>query len=1144
VLTGNNRARGDVYDESLDERMAPSLGGVVTGREHEIYMKPEEFFKRTLITEQIMDILTNILHVLKDGRGKKILVLSALYGGGKTHTLLTIYHALKAPHTLKTAKPENENIRARISKFIEETSTLKTPDIVVIDGYFSELAPTPLSPLDVRVYKVYTLWGYLAHSLGNYAALGEYDEKRTAPTVDKLLKIFENRSVVILIDEIAHYIKRLHESGDPVLGKYSSSVETFMEVLAKAMEISKNVVLIISLPAEKRGEEVLVESTYRVIKQSLDNIFKALARVHCEYIEPISPRNIPALLKTRLFEEVDVRKARDVYEIMRKVYEDKEVFGVMTTPPAELLETYPFHPLYISTLVEILDKHSGLQKTRDLLRVSRKVLRSVLRDGRTYDLIMPWHIDLENDSIRNMLLIGDYEGFKLIVEEDIKGRTKNYDKPLLAKLAAMALLVRTFVYGGGLVLPPKIEAFPSEQDLARMIYEPATFSKENLLPKDIVDAIKWMSRNLLYVVKDERTGRLWFTKYVTPIKYVEERAKRVDDLAALEMVREYAEKLLSRSKTDLIEKKSKSKISVKLFDLEMSKAMRRCEAIDADTKRYILLACIDVPGGEDQRRSLFEEILYRVKSGGTRRYANTIFIAFPSKHESVEEARYYAKILIACNEVKKEGIIEKMVSGFGGREAEIVREILERKLVEYESGVLETFLARTLAMFNKVAYPYYDAENLRNTVKEVECSISEDCITTAIEKCLSIGTENKIKTELDYDTLEYYLKNIGIDISEGDRSKSVESIIDHFYSNPRLPAAPMDAVKSALKECVKKLIIGIRADGKIYFKKIYEKEAPLKSAEGFPPTSLMDEYEILPWKMALVEQLKSLKRREFTENGVRKVEEYVIKISGKDILVEEVINNLDKFDYEQLRDAPILRIVKTVAVKIEIPVKTLQVNPGEQVSIDTYIVSIGPYRGEVVLKPSTGSVEKERFKIDESFTREKTAWYIVAPSEPGSYRYTIEVRGLDGALLDIAEVVVIVLGEEGWKEGLPPPGTPVRELEITIEAKPSLKPLEVLRKKLEGVCIISSGEFKITAGAEEGRESMVSLSVRGVKFDDLTALIFSVLNRFQLFLKTITLQIHIKPRKGEFFTMPVISEDEGKAFSECRVRYLSTQLTR
>jgi len=233
------------------------------------------------------------------------------------------------------------------------------------------------------------------------------------------------------------------------------------------MEIVRNVVLIISLPAERREkEEITVEITYQAIRQSIWRIFKALARVYTEHIEPIAPRNVPALLRTRLFEEIDMRRARDVYDTLRRTYEEnKEIFGAQPTLIGELLRTYPFHPLYIDTLIDILDKHEGLQKTRDLLRISRKVLREVLREKRPYDLIMPWHMDLTKDPIRNTLLIGEYEGFKPVVEEDINERVKLFvEKPLLAKIAAITLLTRTFVYGGGLaVIPPKREALPSEK---------------------------------------------------------------------------------------------------------------------------------------------------------------------------------------------------------------------------------------------------------------------------------------------------------------------------------------------------------------------------------------------------------------------------------------------------------------------------------------------------------------------------------------------------------------------------------------------------------------------------------------------------------------------------------------------------------
>jgi predicted AAA+ superfamily ATPase len=430
MLTGSNRVREDVYDEALDERMAPSLGGVVLGKEHEMYVKPERFFERTLVTEQVVNILGDILRVLRGESGRKVLVLNALYGGGKTHTLLAIYHALRAPYLLLKAKPESDDVRARVGRLVEEVGRLGRPDLVVIDGYFSELAPSPMSPLDARAYKVRTLWGYLAHSLGSYGVLREYDERQVAPEADKLLKVLENRSAVILMDEVAHYIKRFYEVPDRDLQRYCSAVETFMESLVKAVDLARSAVLVVSLPAERREEEIIVEATYQAMRQTIERMFKALARVYTEYVEPIAPRNVPALLRTRLFEEVDERRARDVYEALRRAYEEnKEVFGAQATPLEEVLKTYPFHPLYVDTLIEILDKHERLQKTRDLLRISRKVLREVLREGRPYDLIMPWHIDLSKDPVRNTLLVQEYEGFKPVVEEDVRERVRRFEKP-------------------------------------------------------------------------------------------------------------------------------------------------------------------------------------------------------------------------------------------------------------------------------------------------------------------------------------------------------------------------------------------------------------------------------------------------------------------------------------------------------------------------------------------------------------------------------------------------------------------------------------------------------------------------------------------------------------------------------------------
>lgn len=1142
MLTGNNRIRSDVLDEALDERMAPSLGGVVLGREHEMYVNPEQFFQRTLITEQMVNILGNLISVLKEGSSKKILVLNALYGGGKTHTLLTIYHALKAPYAITRATSENEYVRKRVDEFVGEVGRLGKPDVIVVDGYFSELAPSPISPSDVKAYKIRTLWGYIAHALGNYSLMREYDERQVAPEANVLLKLFEGRSVVILVDELAHYVKRFHETPDENLRRYSSAVESFMEVLAPTLELSKKVVLIVSLPVVEKEKELVVETTYQAVRQALENIFKALKRVSSEYIEPIAPRNIPTLLRARLFEEVDIRRAREVYDIFSKAYgEGREVFGEQVTVAGEITRTYPFHPLYINTLVDILDKHGGLQKTRDLLRISRKVLREVLNDKRPYDVIMPWHIDLTREPIRNTLLIGVYEGFKSVVEEDINERTRSFGgKSLLARITALALLARTFVYGGELIIP-KIDALPQEKDLAQMVYEPALFQLEGWAPKDIVDVIRWMSEALIYVVKDEKARRLWFTMWVTPIKYVEERARKVEDLPALNKVLEHSEKLLRGTADSLIRRRTSRTTASKVFDAELSHTYRTCEPIDVDTRKYVLLACLDVPEGYEDRRAKFEEVMYRTKSGGMRGYANTIYIVFPSSRSRVSHALEWAKKLIACEEIEKEGIIDMLTSRLPAKEAEIAREILKKKLEDYERRASENLILNTLGIFDRIAYPHYDEGRLANTVREVDFITQMDSIITAVERSLASTGVGKMKTEADFDILDFYLRRVNIDVSEGVEVRTVKSLIGFFYSNPGLPAVPKDVILDAVRDGVRRLKMGVRSRGKIFFKRVYEREAP-QISDGEIITELDEDSEILPWRVALEEQLKMLKRREFVEGGERRIEEYLVRIAGREVTSEEIVGNIGKFDFEVLRTAPIIKNVRKVSVKVGLVRSTIEVSPGEKISVEVQVIRVGPYVGEIILKPSIGNVDKESLAIGDTFTQGKVLWVIDnAPEKPGNYTYTLKVRDPNGLTLDEAELVVRVLGEGvGWEEGVPPSGSKLKELELTSEGGSSLKPLDILKRRINDSAIISTASFKVAIETMESKKLNVSLNLQNVQIDDLLALTLAILNRFPPLKVTASLNVNLKPFKKEYFVMPELSEEERKVLGECRVRYLTS----
>jgi hypothetical protein len=154
--------------------------------------------------------------------------------------------------------------------------------------------------------------------------------------------------------------------------------------------------------------------------------------------------------------------------------------------------------------------------------------------------------------------------------------------------------------------------------------------------------------------------------------------------------------------------------------------------------------------------------------------------------------------------------------------------------------------------------------------------------------------------------------------------------------------------------------------------------------------------------------MKALRRREFTEGGVRKVEEYLVRIEGRDVAVDEVLNNLTKFDLEQLRVAPIVKVVREMTVKLEAPQNVIEVKDGGPVTIEVYVTRIGPYTGEVLLRPSAGKVEKEKLVIDDAFTTERIRWTVEVPSEEGQYQYTLEVVDPQGVTLDVANAFIKV----------------------------------------------------------------------------------------------------------------------------------------
>ncbi len=167
----------DIYDPRIDDKAAPDLSDILK-KEDPTYSNPEEFFKRTYLTKSIEELIEDVADALKSNTGR-IFLLTSLFGGGKTHTLITLYHAFSNP----------EKLRILSNKLAAKVAEVK-PLIIVMDASRASLVPHPDEPYKTENFTIKTIWGMLAYRLGAYAKIKHLDsEKAPAPETDLLKDI-------------------------------------------------------------------------------------------------------------------------------------------------------------------------------------------------------------------------------------------------------------------------------------------------------------------------------------------------------------------------------------------------------------------------------------------------------------------------------------------------------------------------------------------------------------------------------------------------------------------------------------------------------------------------------------------------------------------------------------------------------------------------------------------------------------------------------------------------------------------------------------------------------------------------------------------------------------------------------------------
>ena len=220
---------------------AADLWQVHLGEGSDEYRKPAEIFRRTYLTESLKRLLVGGVQRIAGTGGDPVVQLQTNFGGGKTHSMLALYHLFSG-----AAPNELAGVDAVLAA--AGVKSLPTAKRVVLVG--NKISPgNPVTKADGTVVR--TLWGEMAYQLGGkkaFARIAKDDEKATNPG-DVLRELFvEYGPALVLVDEWVAYARQLHDQGDLPGGNFETMF-TFAQALTESAKLAKNCLLVVSLPA-------------------------------------------------------------------------------------------------------------------------------------------------------------------------------------------------------------------------------------------------------------------------------------------------------------------------------------------------------------------------------------------------------------------------------------------------------------------------------------------------------------------------------------------------------------------------------------------------------------------------------------------------------------------------------------------------------------------------------------------------------------------------------------------------------------------------------------------------------------------------------------------------------------------------------
>ncbi|GLI53725.1 ATP-binding protein [Thermodesulfovibrio yellowstonii] len=427
---------------------ASDLWEVVKGTAPEEYRDRETFFDRTYETEGLKQIVQSAENRLKGGIADPVVQLQTPFGGGKTHTLIYLYHK---------AKEWNANV------FVFSGDKISAEES--------------------------TIWEEMERQLSGKVELFKGRVPPGGERIKKFLTQYE--PLLILMDEVHAYLVgaqgiKVEESN------LASQSLLFIQILTNTVKSMNKTALFLSLPASSPYDDLSAQNLLNKLK----NIAGRTERV----VAPVNDEEVTDIIRRRLFSRVDETKAKKIIKEFTDFAERENILpqGVEKAHYRDrFLKSYPFQPEIIDVLYKRWGSFSTFQRTRGVLRLLALVVHSLISLKRPYIRLADFN--LKNEEIRRELIKHIGQEYDSIIAQDITSETSGARKVD----RAVGESYRAYYFGTAVATTIFMYSFSGAGQRGATVAEiKLSASEPSVSSSIIVETIEKLKENLFYLADE------------------------------------------------------------------------------------------------------------------------------------------------------------------------------------------------------------------------------------------------------------------------------------------------------------------------------------------------------------------------------------------------------------------------------------------------------------------------------------------------------------------------------------------------------------------------------------------------------------------------------------------------------------------